>query len=45
MGGSGVGGELENDPALPKMEQMDQEQALSLVKHLTEWLERGMQDQ
>jgi hypothetical protein len=40
----GVGGELENDPALPKMERMDQEQALSLVKRLTEWLERGMQD-
>jgi hypothetical protein len=26
------------------MERMNQEQALSLVKRLTEWLERGMQD-
>jgi hypothetical protein len=40
----GLGGELENDPALPKMERMNQEQALSLVKRLTESLERGMQD-
>jgi hypothetical protein len=40
----GVGGELETDPTLPKMERMNQEQALSLVKRLTEWLERGMQD-
>jgi hypothetical protein len=40
----GAGGELENDPTLLKMEQISQEQALSLVKRLTEWLERGMQD-
>jgi hypothetical protein len=40
----GVGGELENDPTVPKMERMNQEQALSLVKCLTGWLERGMQD-
>jgi hypothetical protein len=31
----GVGGEFENDPVLPEMEQMDQEQALSLVKRLS----------
>ena len=35
---------MENDPTLPNLDKMGQEQALSLVKCLTEWLERGMQD-
>ena len=35
---------MEYDPTLPNLDKMGQEQALSLVKCLTEWLERGMQD-
>jgi hypothetical protein len=41
---NGEGGELKNDLALPNWDQMGQEQALSVVKRLTEWLEKGMQN-
>ena len=33
---NGGRGEFENDPKLPKLDQMGQEQAISLVKCLTE---------
>ena len=33
---NGGGGELENDPTLPNLDKMGQEQTLSLVKCLTE---------